>query len=122
MHAEAHTTYPAYEGTIWINPADARVVRLEIQAREIPQEFPLDVMELTIDYSFVRIGAQDYWMPVASESLTCQRGTKICGRSQTTFRKHRKFAVDSHIVTTDSHVTFEGEPKKPQAGQSLNRH
>ena len=34
----------------------ARVLRVEMQARNIPSDFPLDTVESAVDYSYVMIG------------------------------------------------------------------
>lgn len=93
---------PAYGGAIWIDKETSRVLRIEMDARNIPKEFPLDHVESEVDYDFVLIGARKYLLPTHSESLSCNRGTTECSRNAIDFRNYRKYGADSNI-------TFGGE-------------
>lgn len=98
---------PAYKGSIWVDPRNARVLRIEMQARSLPLEFPADTVESVLDYEYVRIGTGEFLLPVHSESLSCQRGTNNCSRNTIDFRNYRKYDADSSI-------TFDNPaPKKP---------
>ena len=56
LHVESQTLVPAYKGSVWVDPSTARVLRIEMQARNIPSDFPLDTIESAVDYSYVSIG------------------------------------------------------------------
>jgi hypothetical protein len=89
---------PAYQGSVWIEPESGRVLRIEIQARSLPRQFPLDTVELAVDYQNVRIGTGEFLLPTHAESLACQRGTSDCDRNAIDFRNYHKYEVDSSIV------------------------
>lgn len=105
---------PAYRGAIWFDKKTSRVLRIEMEARKIPDEFPADHIEWAVDYAFVRISGNEYLLPVHAENLTCWRGTSRCGRNTIDFRNYRKFTGESQILQTDSTITFQGEEKKDQ--------
>lgn len=109
---ESYKLYPAFEGAVWFEPRDHRVLRMEMMARDIPRDYPLDVIETTVDYGVVEIGRNRYLLPVASECLACVRGTTRCTRNETQFRNYRKFTAESTVTTTDSTITFEGEKRR----------
>jgi hypothetical protein len=101
----SQTYDPAYSGTVWIDPASARVMRIEMSARNFPGDFPTDDVESATDYEYIRLGdAKQYLLPVHSETLSCQRGTNDCNRNVIDFRNYRKYSGESTI-------TF-GDPKK----------
>jgi len=105
IHTGSQTYDPAYSGSVWIDPASARVMRIEMSARSFPADFPSDDVESATDYEYVRLGdAKQYLLPVHSESLSCQRGTNDCSRNVIDFRNYRKY-------TGESTITF-GDPKK----------
>lgn len=111
---EGKTIYPAYKGSIWIDEETHRVTRLEIIARQIPEDYPMDKVEMMVESGKVKIGTTEYMMPVKSGSLACKRGTLTCVNNQTEYRNYRKFSSESQIMTTESTVTFEGtEEGKP---------
>jgi hypothetical protein len=89
---------PAYKGSVWIDPKSGRVLRIEIQARALPQEFPLVSIESAIDYENVRIGGGEFLLPVHAENLSCVRGTTDCSRNAIDFRNYHKYDADSSIT------------------------
>lgn len=100
---------PAYKGSVWIDKITSRVLRIEMQALNVPETFPLDTIEWVVDYSFVRIGDTEFLLPAHVENLSCWRGTLRCGRNALDFRNYRKFTSESTITTSDSTVRFEAE-------------
>lgn len=107
------TVKPAYKGSLWIDPRSARVLRIEMQARNLPADYEMDTIELVVDYNFVTIAGQKYLMPYKSENLACFRGTFNCTKNEIQFRNYRKFGAESTISTTDSAVSFEGAASPP---------
>jgi hypothetical protein len=105
LHADGQTVSPSYTGSIWIDKATYRVLRIEIAARNLPRDFPLDTAESSIDYDFVMIGEQKVLLPAQADALSCSRGTPDCTKNHTEFHNYRKFSADTNI-------TFEGAPDK----------
>jgi len=100
------TIRPAYRGSVWIALEDARVLRIEMQARQLPEDYPLDAIEWVVEYGSVRIGPNQYLLPVEAENLACLRGTSRCTRNTTFFRNYRRFTAESQVFTTDSTIDF----------------
>jgi hypothetical protein len=97
VQAESQTMHPAYQGSVWVDPATARVLRIETQAINIPSDFPLDRVESAVDYSDVRIAGTSFLLPVHAESLGCQRGSSECSHNIIDFRNYHEFKVDVRI-------------------------
>lgn len=97
IHANEQQYQPAYKGSLWIDKASKRVMRIEKQAQNIPGDFPYDKAELTLEYDFVRLNNRLYLLPVHSENLICVRGTVNCTRNITDFRNYQKFEAESEI-------------------------
>lgn len=83
---------PAYSGTIWIDRETSQALRIEMSARQIPTDFPLDQIESTVDYGLVLIGGQEVLLPIHSEALSCVRGTSDCSRNVIDFRNYGKLS------------------------------
>jgi len=98
VQASSETYKPAYKGSIWIDKESFRVLRIEMQAREVPKTFPLDTVESAVDYDYVLIGQSKFLLPVHSESLSCIRGSSDCSRNTIDFRNYRKFEADTSIT------------------------
>jgi hypothetical protein len=99
VQVASQSVFPAYKGSIWIDKKNGRVLRIEMQARNIPSEFPLDTVETVADYEYVRIGGvQQFLLPVHSETLSCQRGTNYCSRNAIDFRNYKKYSGEATIT------------------------
>ena len=106
---------PAHEGSLWIDPESARVLRIEMSSRRLPANYEIDKVEMTVDYGWVDIAGTRYLLPVRSENLACYRGTFTCTRNEIEFRNYRKFQVESQVLQVESEITFpEAEDAKPK--------
>jgi hypothetical protein len=109
--------YPAYKGALWIDPKTARVLRIEMNTRQLPSDYEVDTVEVTLDYGWVNISGQRYLLPSKSQNLTCQRGTFYCTMNEIEFKNYRKFNVESQVLQVESEISFpEAEKgKKPDS-------
>jgi hypothetical protein len=98
IQVASQTLQPAYKGSVWVDAATARVLRVEMQTRKVPREFPLDTVESAVDYQFVRIGGQEFLLPVHAETLTCIRGSSGCNRNVIDFRNYHHYTGQSKIT------------------------
>jgi hypothetical protein len=92
------TYFPSYRGSLWIDVETARVLRVEMQGRRIPETFPVDTVETAIDFDFVKIGGGSYLVPVHSEALSCLRTSNTCSKNVIDFRNYRKFGAQSELI------------------------
>ena len=88
---------PAFDGTIWIDDGIGQALLIVISAHNLPDNYPSDTIESTIDCNLVRIADAKYLLPTRSELLTCQRHGNLCFRNESLFRDYRKFAADSSL-------------------------
>jgi hypothetical protein len=93
---------PAYKGTIWVDKKTFRVLRIEMQARQMPQDFPEDTVETAVDYQYITLGTtEQFLLPVHAEVLSCMRGSNSCQRNVIDFRNYHKFSGESTIKFGD---------------------
>jgi len=89
---------PAYRGSVWIDKETGEVLRLEMQAKDIPEMFPEITIETAVDYDSIRLGTPEkFLLPVHSEILSCWRGSNECQRNVIEFRNYHKFTGESNI-------------------------
>ena len=110
VYASSQSYQPSYSGAIWIDKETSRVLRIEMSAKSMPGDFPLDTVESATDYDFVLISEGKFLLPVHSESLSCTRGSGQCSRNVIDFRNYRKFGADTSISFGADDV--ESTPKK----------
>ena len=93
---------PAYKGSVWVDKESAHTLRIEMQAKNIPDEFPRIAVETAVDYDYVSLGAPEkFLLPVRAEILSCSRGSNECDRNVIEFRNYHKFTGES-IIKFDS--------------------
>jgi len=89
---------PAYKGSVWIDKDGAHTLRIEMQGRDIPEEFPLITVETAVDYDYITLGTPEkFLLPVHAEVLSCKRGSNECERNVIEFRNYHKFTGESVI-------------------------
>jgi hypothetical protein len=100
--APSQLYYPAYRGSIWIDRETSRVVRIELESRNMPLLFPFAKVESATDYDFVRLASpQTFLLPADAEVLSCEQGSERCTRNRIEFRNYRKFGAESGITFDD---------------------
>lgn len=96
--SDSQTVNPAYKGSVWVDPKTARVLRIEMQARNLPPDFPMDTVESAVDYSYITISGASFLLPVRAESLGCERSTSNCSHNIIEFRNYHELQVDFKLV------------------------
>jgi hypothetical protein len=97
VQSDSRSLITAYAGSVWIDPKTARVLRIEMQARNLPSDFPMDTVESSVDYSYVWIGGMSFLLPVRAEGLGCERGINECRHNKIDFRNYHEFKSEIKI-------------------------
>ncbi len=98
VYAASESYTPEYNGSIWIDKQNYRVLRIELSAQKLPRTFLLDTVESAVDYDYFTIGDGKFLLPAHSEALSCVRGTGDCTRNVIDFRNYKKFTADTSIT------------------------
>ena len=89
---------PSYKGSVWIDKQTGQALRIEMQAKEIPEAFPEISVETAVDYDTISLGTADrFLLPVHAEALSCWRNSNECQRNVIEFRNYHKFEGESII-------------------------
>jgi hypothetical protein len=92
------TLRPAYSGSVWIDKETAQVRRIEMQADNVPKDFPEDTIQSAVDYDQVMLGASNFLLPIHAENLACERGSPLCTKNTIDFRDYHKYSGESTIT------------------------
>lgn len=84
-----------YTGRVFIDEETGMVRRLTIQGTGLEKDFGLQSPALSLDYGMVKIGTEDYLLPL--RSVLQLRHAKAFVRNETVFRNYRKFEAESQI-------------------------
>jgi hypothetical protein len=103
--AQAHSNFvlylakrPAtagYTGRVYIEEETGMVRKLTIKGNGLPKDFGLQSPTFSLEYAMVRIGPQDYLLPLRSV-LQLRQGKSMI-RNEAVFREYRKFEASSKI-------------------------
>jgi hypothetical protein len=89
---------PAYKGSVWLDKQSAHALRIEMQAKDITEEFPRISVETAVDFDYITLGTPEkFLLPVHAEVLSCSRGSNECDRNVIEFRNYHKFTGESII-------------------------
>jgi len=84
-----------YTGKVFVDDETGMVRRLTIEGDGLPPTFPLQSPSFNLEYGMVRIGSEDYLLPLRS-TMQVRRG-KIIERNESVFREYRRFEASSGI-------------------------
>lgn len=90
-----------YHGSFFVDAETERVTRIEIVGDDIPVSLAVKETEASIDYGMLRIGDQDYWLPVASTMKITSLDTSEF-RNDITFTGCRQFSGESTLSFDDA--------------------
>jgi hypothetical protein len=85
----------AYTGRVFIDEETGMVRRLTIQGAGLAKDFGLQEPALSLDYGMVKIGKDDYLLPL--RSVLQLRHAKAFVRNESVFLGYRKFEAESEI-------------------------
>jgi hypothetical protein len=89
---------PSYKGSVWIDKQTGQALRIEMQAKDIPEAFPEISVETAVDYDIISLGSADkFLLPVQAQALSCWRNSNECQRNVIEFRNYHKFEGESII-------------------------
>jgi hypothetical protein len=100
-----HTNHivPAYSGRVLIDKDTHVVLRVTLNADDIPPTFPVKEATTILDYDYVDLSGHQFLLPLKSETLMSADG--ILSRNVTEFRLYRKYSTESEIkydITPDA--------------------
>jgi hypothetical protein len=104
------------KGRIWIDRENFRVLRVETEATDIPENFPIRSAKRVIDYDWVTISEQKYLLPLVSDVRLTARQSKDTyeTRNLIRFKDYQKFGTEVIILDEDVEDVPEEETKPDQ--------
>jgi len=94
---------PAYSGRILIDKDTHVVLRVTLNADNIPVTFPVKMATTILDYDYTDISGHQFLLPLKSETQMSADG--VLSRNDTEFRLYRKYSAEAEIkydITPDA--------------------
>jgi hypothetical protein len=96
-----HITYdkldivPAYHGLVYVDEKSHEVVRVTLEAQNIPAEFPVKSVQTVLDYDYTYISGHTFLLPIKDETLS--RADDYLSKVDTEFHNYRKYSAESEL-------------------------
>ncbi len=87
---------PGYKGLIYIDRDLPVVMRVTLEAENMPASFPIQEVKSMLDYDYTDISGQEFLLPLRAEMR--MREGKVLVKNQTEFRSYRKFGAEATIT------------------------
>jgi hypothetical protein len=97
VRSESQVAYPAYKGSLKVNLQTGDVTHVELEATSMPDGFPLDRAERSVDFGVVQIGGEQFLLPTTGYWFGCYRNSYYCFLNRMDFRDYRHFESDSTL-------------------------
>ena len=94
---------PAYSGRILIDKDTHVVMRVTLNADNIPATFPVKMATTILDYDYTDISGHQFLLPLKSETQMSADG--VLSKNDTEFRLYRKYSAEAEIrydITPDA--------------------
>jgi len=97
LHLGRREATVGFHGEIFIESATRSVRRITMVADNLPQDFPLRAVSISVDYDYVVINNHDYLLPVDGE-VRLRLGRRQTVLNQIEFRNYRRFGSSAKIL------------------------
>lgn len=85
-----------YQGFIYVDKDTHSVLRITMEAVDIPPTFPVQQASTKLDYDYVKIGDHESLLPLRAEVR--MRHDKYLSKNVKEFRLYRKFSADTKLT------------------------
>lgn len=98
------STIAGMRGRLWIDSANFRVLRIDSEATEIPDTFPVRSARRLIDYDWATIAGEKYLLPLLSDVRLTHRESKNIfeTRNLIRFKDYQKYGSEVTIIEDDN--------------------
>jgi hypothetical protein len=98
VYEKTQKVVPAYHGMIYVDKDTLAVMRITLQAEDIPVSFPVQQATTTLDYDFIDISGREFVLPL--KATVRMRSGKMLVKNDTEFRLYKKFGAEATITYT----------------------
>jgi hypothetical protein len=109
---------PGYHGLIYVDKDMLSIMRITLEADDIPPLFPVQMARTTLDYDFIDISGHQFVLPLKS-SMEMRAGREMV-KNENEYRLYRKYGAETTITyetpaaLPDSQTKEEPVPGPPQ--------
>ncbi len=86
---------PAYRGLVFIDRDTKMVTKVTLNPYNVPPDFPIQEVHVSLDYDFAKIADGEYMLPL--KAVLTSRADRYATKNEIEFRLYRKFETGSTI-------------------------
>jgi hypothetical protein len=86
---------PAYKGLVYVDKQTHQVLRVTLDAEDIPASFPIRRADTILDYDFQEISGHTFLLPL--KATTIMAASDYMTKNDEEFRVYRKYSAESDI-------------------------
>ena len=86
---------PAYRGLVYIDRDTKMVTKITLDPYDVPADFPIRDVHVSLDYDFAKIADGNYMLPL--KAVLTSRADRYATKNEIEFRLYRKFETGSSI-------------------------
>ena len=101
IYSEAvqRTVIAGYHGLVYADRDTKMVMRIKLEVENLPVDFPVQSVDLDMNYDFMNISGQPYLLPLKSEIRS--REGKFLVKNEVEFRLYNRFGAETNIQFGD---------------------
>ncbi len=108
---DVHREYTsAYKGLVFADRDTKVVTRVTLETENIPADFPVREVAITLDYGLAKIGDREYMLPLHFELDS--KEDKFLSKNSADYRLYQKFGTQAKITFGDIEATPEDQLKE----------
>lgn len=95
VSADQEDTIPAYKGLIYVDQETKQVLRISLEAIDLPSTFPVRQASDTLDYDYQDVGGQQFLLPLKNKVII--NGAEVLTRNDNEYHLYHKYSAESAI-------------------------
>jgi hypothetical protein len=102
VYEKKNDIVPAYHGLVYVDKETHEVMRVTLEAQDIPAGFPIHRADTVLDYDFQQLSGKTFLLPL--KSTTIMSTSEYWTKNDEEFRVYRKYSAESDIKFDSSDV------------------
>lgn len=98
VYERRDSAVPGYRGLIYVDRDALSIMRVTLEAEDLPPAFPVQQAMTTLDYDFVDIAGSEFVLPL--KATVRMRAGKLLTKNDVEFRLYKKFGAEATITYT----------------------
>lgn len=110
-YERTHQVTPGYRGLVYVDRDTLAVMRISLEAENLPTSFPVQQAGTVLDYDVTEIAGEGHILPL--KATTRMRSARVLTKNETEFRLYRRFGSDVSVSFAPDPLPDEKTTEQP---------